>query len=104
VVATEVGGLSSLITNGENGFLVPSEDAHAMAEKISEILGSSSLTAKFSRLGRRTAEDCSWSAVKPKWEKLLADVVGASAVDTVERQSLRMVELNGAGSHGPPTQ
>jgi glycosyltransferase involved in cell wall biosynthesis len=38
VVATSVGGIPEIITDGENGFLVPKQDTFALAEKIRHVL------------------------------------------------------------------
>jgi glycosyltransferase involved in cell wall biosynthesis len=38
VVATNVGGIPEIITNGENGILVPPENPHALAEAIIDLI------------------------------------------------------------------
>jgi glycosyltransferase involved in cell wall biosynthesis len=38
VIATEVGGNPELIANGRNGFLVPSDDAAALAERMRQLI------------------------------------------------------------------
>ena len=46
VVATNVGGSGELIENGENGFLVEPGNAHALAERIIQLLRDRTLRAK----------------------------------------------------------
>ena len=38
VVSTDVGGIPELIKDGQNGFLVPSEDVEGMAEKVKDLI------------------------------------------------------------------
>jgi len=55
VVATEVGGAREAIVEGETGFLVPSGDNLAMAERIIQLLKSDKLRAMGER-GRAIVE------------------------------------------------
>lgn len=77
VVATDVGGLPYLIENGTNGFLVPSEDADQMVEKIKTLLDDPHMAENLSRGGRASAERASWASVKPLWEDLFSEVAKA---------------------------
>ncbi len=52
VVATRVGGIPDLIKDGENGFLVPSHDPKALAEKIYKLMEDRDLRGKFGKSGR----------------------------------------------------
>ena len=47
-VATDYGGNSAVIINGENGLLVPTNDSVAMANAISTLLEDDALYAKLS--------------------------------------------------------
>jgi L-malate glycosyltransferase len=76
VVATDVGGLAHIITNGKNGILVPDDDAEAMAAAVKRLLDNPDLTEKLSRDGRALAENYAWKSVQTKWEQLFAEVVG----------------------------
>ena len=75
VVSTDVGGIPELVTDGETGLLVASDDDGAMAARIHVLLGNSDLTERLSYAGRRQAELCSWDIVRPKWEILFSDAV-----------------------------
>ncbi len=56
VVATNVGGVSDIISDGKNGMLVAPGDPRAMAEAILKILQNKKLSASFIKEARKTAE------------------------------------------------
>ncbi len=74
VVATNVGGLPFLISDGENGLLVENENVGEMTEAIKSLLENADLTKKISRGGRTLAERSAWTAVRADWENLFAEV------------------------------
>ena len=47
-VATDVSGVRDIITDGENGFIVPVGDKEAMADRIKKLIESKELRSKFS--------------------------------------------------------
>ncbi len=49
VISTNVGGISYLIEDNVNGFLVPQNDANAMAEKIIELVENSETAIRIAR-------------------------------------------------------
>ncbi|MDP1620115.1 MAG: glycosyltransferase, partial [bacterium] len=51
-VASKVGGIPEIISDGENGFLVEPKNSKMLAEKINLLLGNERLKAEFSRSGR----------------------------------------------------
>jgi glycosyltransferase involved in cell wall biosynthesis/SAM-dependent methyltransferase len=55
-VVTNVGGNPEAIADGENGFLVPSEDAEAAAERILTLLRRPELALKLGNAARQTIE------------------------------------------------
>ena len=75
VVATCVGGLPYLITNRENGLLVPSEDVTAMTTAVKELLDKPDLTQGISLGARRLAEKSAWTHVRDDWEEILSKVL-----------------------------
>ncbi len=79
VVSTDAGGLSDLLTGGEDALLVPRGDAAAMAAAVERLLGDPELAARLSANGRRLAEDRDWSKVLPQWQEILLDVARAPA-------------------------
>lgn len=56
VVATDVRGNNDLVHNGENGFLVESENAAQMAEAVSKLIENRELIKKFGKNGLCEAE------------------------------------------------
>ncbi|MEO5656424.1 MAG: glycosyltransferase [Nitrospiria bacterium] len=56
VVATAVGGNVDLITEGENGYLVPSSEPEAMADRIGRLLDDPDRAAHMGRRGRERVE------------------------------------------------
>ncbi len=57
VVATNVGGASEAIIEGETGFLVESNDEAAMANRLSELFQNPEKAKKMGELGRKTVEE-----------------------------------------------
>jgi glycosyltransferase involved in cell wall biosynthesis len=57
VVATRVGGIPELITNGGSGFLVERSDTAAMSERILTLLADPALRARMGQAGRETVSD-----------------------------------------------
>ncbi len=56
VVATNVGGASEAIIENETGFLIESNDAQAMANRLIELLQNEAKAKKFGEKGRETVE------------------------------------------------
>ena len=63
VVASRVGGLPSIVRDGENGLLVPWRDPDLFADKIRAILGDRVFRSGLSRGGLATAQQFGWDAV-----------------------------------------
>lgn len=70
VVSTNVGGIPYLLEHGENGLLVPPDNAEAMSAAIVRLLDDSTLAATISSNAREEAEAWDWSVILPKWESL----------------------------------
>ncbi len=71
VVASDVGGVSDVVRNGENGCLVPPGDPQAIAAALRSLMHRPTRT----RLGqgaRETAALYHWSALAPELERLLS--------------------------------
>lgn len=71
-VATAVGGIPALITNGLNGVLVAAGDDEAMAVEVCQLLADSGRYAALSAAARELAERSSWPQVKGLWEEQIA--------------------------------
>lgn len=53
IVAVDVAALKELVHDGENGYLVPFENTHALAEKLQKILENPELAKKFGQESRK---------------------------------------------------
>jgi glycosyltransferase involved in cell wall biosynthesis len=56
VIATEVGGNSQLVLDGETGFIIPSEKPSLLAEKLYEYINKPELLESHAKAGRLRAE------------------------------------------------
>ena len=77
VVATRVGGLPYLLRDGDNGLLVPNDDAPAMIDAIRRLLNEPELAKRMSTNGRVLAERSAWRTVLVQWEELFARLKAA---------------------------
>lgn len=77
VIATEVGGLPDVVTDGKTGYLVPPKDAHALAEAVLRYFAEDK-QAEFSENVRREADRYSWDRMNEAIGRLL-ERVGAHA-------------------------
>jgi N-acetyl-alpha-D-glucosaminyl L-malate synthase BshA len=57
VVATNVGGLSEVVEDGESGFLLPLGDVDSMAERVLQILHDPALRSRMGERGRAVAQE-----------------------------------------------
>jgi glycosyltransferase involved in cell wall biosynthesis len=57
VIATNIGGSTEQVANGESGFLVPPGDPAALAEKLELLLRDEALRTKFGAAGRRRIDE-----------------------------------------------
>jgi L-malate glycosyltransferase len=74
VVATAVGGVPDLLSNGRDGILVPDDDPRAMAESVLSLLADPARASRYSRNARQLAERSSWRSVQPHWAQLFHQV------------------------------
>lgn len=76
VVATRCGGPDGIITDGQDGFLVPLDDASALAERLTQLCLDTTLNRKLGYQARTTvearyAEEVAGKAFLDTWERLL---------------------------------
>ena len=77
VVASNVGGLKELITNGVDGYLVNVGDVEALAQRAIRILGDQKLQEELGQNARRKVlRSFTTSTVVPRYEKLYNEVLG----------------------------
>ena len=78
VVATNVGGIPNLLTDGETALLVPDDDDEAMVSAVTRLLQDPELAGRLSANGRKLAESFSWEQLHPQWEKLFSKLMAPS--------------------------
>jgi len=74
VVATNVKGLSEIIEEGENGFLVEPRDPEGIAEKVLQFLGDDDLRQRISRNNKKKVREYSWEGVIDRIEEVYASL------------------------------
>ena len=77
VVATDVGGLSVLLTDRQTGMLVSNGDPRAIADAIEELIANPGLAETLSRNGRAIAENSAWPNVFSQWNSLFEKILGS---------------------------
>jgi glycosyltransferase involved in cell wall biosynthesis len=82
VVATRVGGLSSIVRDGETGFLVPWRDPALFAERIRAILTDPARAARLGAQARPSVERYGWDHIAEEHLALYADVLAEHGPDT----------------------
>lgn len=72
VVATRVGGVGDLLTDGQDGLLVPDNDDQAMTDAVVRLIETPALAHRLSVNGHALARRCSWQEIYPLWTEVLA--------------------------------
>jgi D-inositol-3-phosphate glycosyltransferase len=75
VVASDVGGLSYIVRDGETGFLAPEGDAQAFADCILDILQHPDLREQMGRRGVEVARDYAWQNIAQQIIALYREVL-----------------------------
>jgi D-inositol-3-phosphate glycosyltransferase len=78
VVGTRVGGLQTLIEDGESGLLVPPGDDEALADAIAQVLTDHRLRTHLAHGARDRAEHYTWQSVGEKIDALYDTVLASS--------------------------
>jgi D-inositol-3-phosphate glycosyltransferase len=78
VVGTRVGGLQTLIEDGDSGLLVPPGDDEALAEAIAQVLTDHRLRMHLAHGARSRAEHYTWQSVGEKIDALYDSVLASS--------------------------
>ena len=74
VISTNVGGIPDIVSDGQNGLLVPPDDTEKMAEAVTKVLHNSELAGQLSQNARLSSLKNDWSLVLPRWDKLLSGI------------------------------
>ncbi|HEY0489292.1 MAG TPA: glycosyltransferase [Telluria sp.] len=81
VIGAEVGGIKSTVVDGETGFLVPSRDPQALAERLAVLHHNRELAQSMGDEGlRRAYQHFTWRTVAHKAAAIYATVVGGAFV------------------------
>jgi D-inositol-3-phosphate glycosyltransferase len=78
VVATRVGGLTSIVHDGETGLLVPWRDAEMFAESLRRVLEDTAMRQRLAGNARESVLDYGWDRIADEHLALYEDVRGAS--------------------------
>jgi len=70
IVATNVGGLSEIVKDGENGFLVDPKNPEQIAEKINLFLEDEKFRERISKNSKNKAKEYSWESIIERLEKI----------------------------------
>ena len=63
VIGTTGSGVAEAVIDGETGFLIPQDDALALAERITQLLSDEALHARMGAAGRAYAQTQDWAAI-----------------------------------------
>ena len=75
IIATKVGGNKDIILDGENGFLVPTQNSHAISSKIEKLIESAQLRKAIGQFNRETAvKEFRWERTVSKIEQIYKNV------------------------------
>lgn len=78
VVACDVGGVREILTSGEHGFVVPSDQAEGFVRHTLELLGDSERRRRVAEAARRRALEFAIPAMVGKLTRLYGEVLGGT--------------------------
>lgn len=88
VIGAEVGGIKSTVVDGESGFLIPSRDPQALAERLAVLHNNPQLAQHMADEGlRRAYKHYTWRTVARRAAAIYATVVNGAAVQPVQLYS-----------------
>jgi glycosyltransferase involved in cell wall biosynthesis len=85
VVASDAPGLRDSVRDGETGFLAPTGDVHAFAERIGALLADDALAQRTGLAARAFARRFDWERAADQMEGALARVLGCSRIPHAAR-------------------
>jgi glycosyltransferase involved in cell wall biosynthesis len=93
IVATNVGGIREVLTDGQNGLLVPPRDAHSLSEKIVYLLRNEPDRRRLGQAARKASQAYSLNAYIRDLERIYEQVSTGRRIDSHEDR----------GAHRGPT-
>jgi glycosyltransferase involved in cell wall biosynthesis len=88
VVATNVGGVPAILTDGVHGLLAPAGDAEAVAARVVQLLEDSTLARRLALAAFDSTDSVMWEEVREQW---IAAYRGAATRAAAETPSVRPV-------------
>lgn len=80
VVASDTGGLSYLIQDGQTGFHVPTADSEALANRLAQLLQNDSLRHYLGRNGTNYAREFAWPKIATRIIQLYESLLPAACI------------------------
>ncbi len=76
VIASDIGGIKDIITNHENGIVIPPENDSELARSIEYLINNHELRSKLSINGRKTVEDkYSWESIVKRLSRIYETLI-----------------------------
>jgi glycosyltransferase involved in cell wall biosynthesis len=92
VFASEVGGITDVIKNGETGLLVPEKNPQAIADAVLRLLNNPAYAARLGEQGYQYAQDYfNWNRIMDQYETIYRECVLSSRPPSVEEQGIEPV-------------
>ncbi|MEC7968296.1 MAG: glycosyltransferase, partial [Actinomycetota bacterium] len=81
VVASDVGGLRTLVDHGRTGLRVPGRDPDAFAEAVERIIGDPTFAERLSERAAEAATAYTWTSMAARLRRVYADLSERVLVD-----------------------
>jgi len=81
VVASDVGGLRTIVDDGRTGFLVEPRDPRAFARAVDELVGDPALAGAMGEAAALRAQRFTWSTAAARLRRLYADLTSRALVE-----------------------
>lgn len=99
VVASAVGGIPEVVTDGVNGRLVPPEDAMALAAAMEPLLRKTDVAIHLGReAARAVSDDYTWERVVQRYESVYDEVLGLATFTPGDKRRRRAEKQRMAGA------
>jgi glycosyltransferase involved in cell wall biosynthesis len=79
VVSTDVGGVSTMLTDGDQGLLAPRNDHRSLAAQVLRVIADRDLAQRLVQHGRQACDKYRWSVVRKQWLQLYSELVERSS-------------------------
>ncbi len=87
VVASDVGGLSFVVRDGETGMLVPEGDPRALADTLEHLLCEPDLRTRLGKRGVEVAHEYAWTSIASRIEEVYGELVERQAMKSFHQIS-----------------